>query len=195
MAAGPMSLVAPLSATSAAVPVLWALARGGHVDAVQAAGIVLAFAGVILASGPELREGALVSRSTLLLTLISAIGFGLYYIFFALGSATSVYGTVLAQRAGGVLILAPVALRGIRAGTGPLRRLAFGASAVGLLLWSGFGDVTVIDGLMVNGSARLVGWFAGVVRWLQSGFIYHYAFSMIIGVFVLLTLFGMALAS
>jgi drug/metabolite transporter (DMT)-like permease len=142
MAAGPMSLVAPLSATSAAVPVLWALARGGHVDAVQAAGIVLAFAGVILASGPELREGALVSRSTLLLTLISAIGFGLYYIFFALGSATSVYGTVLAQRAGGVLILAPVALRGIRAGTGPLRGLAFGASAVGLLLWSGFGDVT-----------------------------------------------------
>ena len=50
------------------------------------------------------------------------------------------------------------------------------------------GDVTVIDGLMVNGSARLVGWFAGVVRQLQSGYIYHYAFTMIIGVFVLLTL-------
>jgi NADH-quinone oxidoreductase subunit L len=69
---------------------------------------------------------------------------------------------------------------------------AGGARGFGNGLWR-YGDVTVIDGLMVNGSARLVGWFAGVVRWIQSGFIYHYAFSMIIGVFVLLTLFGMAL--
>jgi len=63
---------------------------------------------------------------------------------------------------------------------------AGGARKFGTGLWR-WGDVTVIDGLMVNGSARLVGWFAGVVRWLQSGFIYHYAFAMIIGVSVLLT--------
>ena len=44
----------------------------------------------------------------------------------------------------------------------------------------------LIDGLMVNGSAKLVGMFSGLVRRLQSGYIYHYAFSMIIGVFVLL---------
>ena len=80
MAAGPMSLVAPLSATSAAVPVLWSLARGGSVDLLQGFGIVLAFAGVVLASGPELRADSRVSRSTLLYTLASAIGFGLYYI-------------------------------------------------------------------------------------------------------------------
>ncbi len=76
---------------------------------------------------------------------------------------------------------------------------AGGARKAGTALWR-FGDVAVIDGLMVNGSARLIGWVAGVVRWLQSGFIYHYAFSMIIGVFVLLTLlffgvFGLALAN
>jgi NADH-quinone oxidoreductase subunit L len=41
---------------------------------------------------------------------------------------------------------------------------------------------------MVNGSARVVGWFARLSRLLQSGHIYQYAFSMIIGVFVLLTL-------
>ena len=35
---------------------------------------------------------------------------------------------------------------------------------------------------MVNGSARVVGWFSGVVRRFQTGYIYHYAFSMIIGV-------------
>jgi len=65
---------------------------------------------------------------------------------------------------------------------------AGGARKFGTGLWR-YGDVTVIDGLMVNGTARLVGWFAGVVRWLQSGFIYHYAFFMIIGVSVLLTYF------
>jgi len=75
---------------------------------------------------------------------------------------------------------------------------AGGVRRLGTGLWR-WGDVTVIDGLMVNGSARVVGWFAGIVRWLQSGFIYHYAFSMIIGVLVLLTLlflglFGTALA-
>ncbi len=64
---------------------------------------------------------------------------------------------------------------------------AGGARLVGRGLWKG-GDVGVIDGVFVNGSARLIGWFAGVIRQVQSGFIYHYAFTMIIGVFVLLTL-------
>ena len=65
---------------------------------------------------------------------------------------------------------------------------AGGVRRFGNGLWR-FGDVTVIDGLMVNGSARLIGWFAGMVRLVQSGFIYHYAFSMIIGVSMLLTYF------
>ncbi|MFN3884993.1 MAG: NADH-quinone oxidoreductase subunit L [Rhodocyclaceae bacterium] len=64
---------------------------------------------------------------------------------------------------------------------------AGGARAIGRLLWKG-GDQTIIDGVAVNGSARLVGWFASAIRLLQSGYIYQYAFSMIIGVFVLLTL-------
>ncbi|MEW6293223.1 MAG: NADH-quinone oxidoreductase subunit L [Pseudomonadota bacterium] len=64
---------------------------------------------------------------------------------------------------------------------------AGGARGVGRGLWKG-GDQALIDGVAVNGSARLVGWFAGVLRWIQSGHIYQYAFSMIIGVFVLLTL-------
>ena len=63
--------------------------------------------------------------------------------------------------------------------------LARGATLVGRGLWKG-GDLAVIDGLMVNGSARLVGWFASIVRLFQSGFLYQYAFTMLIGV-VLLT--------
>ncbi|GAB2912527.1 NADH-quinone oxidoreductase subunit L [Paraburkholderia jirisanensis] len=64
---------------------------------------------------------------------------------------------------------------------------ARGAVAIGRGLWKE-GDVVVIDGI-VNGSARFIGWFAGVIRFLQSGYIYHYAFAMIIGMLGLLTLF------
>jgi NADH-quinone oxidoreductase subunit L len=64
---------------------------------------------------------------------------------------------------------------------------ARGALAIGRGLWKE-GDIVVIDGL-VNGSARFIGWFAGVIRFLQSGYIYHYAFAMIIGMLGLLTLF------
>jgi NADH-quinone oxidoreductase subunit L len=48
--------------------------------------------------------------------------------------------------------------------------------------------VGVIDGLLVNGSARMVGWAASLVRTFQTGYIYHYAFWMIIGILGLLTL-------
>ena len=65
---------------------------------------------------------------------------------------------------------------------------AGGARAIGKGLWQG-GDVKVIDGLIVNGSARVVGWFASVIRYFQSGYIYHYAFAMIVGMLGLLTFF------
>ncbi|MPS28482.1 MAG: NADH-quinone oxidoreductase subunit L [Alcaligenaceae bacterium] len=65
---------------------------------------------------------------------------------------------------------------------------ARGARALGGGFWK-VGDKSLIDGLLVNGSARLVGWFAGVVRHLQSGYIYHYAFAMIIGIMAMVTFF------
>jgi len=61
---------------------------------------------------------------------------------------------------------------------------AGGARILGKGFWRG-GDLAVIDGLIVNGSARVVGWFSGVARLFQSGFVYQYAFSMLIGVVVL----------
>ncbi len=63
---------------------------------------------------------------------------------------------------------------------------AGGARRLGNGLWK-VGDVTLIDGLFVNGSARLVGWTSTLIRQIQSGYIYHYAFIMIIGVFGLLS--------
>ena len=59
---------------------------------------------------------------------------------------------------------------------------------LGVGLWKG-GDRALIDGAVVNGSWRVVGWAAGVLRWLQSGFLYHYALAMILGIFVLMTYF------
>jgi NADH-quinone oxidoreductase subunit L len=65
--------------------------------------------------------------------------------------------------------------------------LAGGSRVLGKALWRG-GDVAVIDGVIVNGSAKLVRWIASVTRLFQTGYVYHYAFTMIIGVFVLMTL-------
>ena len=66
--------------------------------------------------------------------------------------------------------------------------LAPAMRGVGRGLWKG-GDVAVIDGVFVNGSARVVGWVAQLSRLLQTGYIYHYALVMIVGVFALMTWF------
>jgi NADH-quinone oxidoreductase subunit L len=62
---------------------------------------------------------------------------------------------------------------------------AGGSRGLGTALWR-VGDVALIDGGMVNGSARVVGWLSGLLRHLQSGYLYHYAFAMIIGLSALL---------
>jgi NADH-quinone oxidoreductase subunit L len=56
------------------------------------------------------------------------------------------------------------------------------------MLWR-IGDTALIDGVMVNGTARLVGWFSSVIRHLQSGLLYRYAFAMIIGLLFLIAVF------
>ena len=66
--------------------------------------------------------------------------------------------------------------------------LARGTRALGMGLWKG-GDQTVIDGGLVNGSWKVVGWVAGIVRHFQSGYLYQYAFVMLVGVVALMTYF------
>ena len=65
---------------------------------------------------------------------------------------------------------------------------AGGARLLGNGLWN-VGDKGLIDGLIVNGSAKLVGWVSGIVRTGQTGYIYHYAFVMILGVLATLMYF------
>jgi NADH-quinone oxidoreductase subunit L len=60
-----------------------------------------------------------------------------------------------------------------------------GARMLGGGLWR-VGDQVIIDGALVNGSARTVGWLGSVMRYAQSGYLYHYAFAMILGLASLL---------
>ncbi|MDH5339312.1 MAG: NADH-quinone oxidoreductase subunit L [Rubrivivax sp.] len=64
--------------------------------------------------------------------------------------------------------------------------LAAGARMLGTGLWKG-GDQGVIDGVLINGSARGVGWLSGVVRRLQTGQLYWYALVMVVGIFGFMT--------
>ena len=65
---------------------------------------------------------------------------------------------------------------------------AGGARGIGKSLWN-IGDVKIIDGLLVNGTARTIGWISGKIRNVQTGYLYHYAFAMIIGLMGLILLF------
>ncbi|SDH65827.1 MULTISPECIES: NADH-quinone oxidoreductase subunit L [unclassified Nitrosomonas] len=64
---------------------------------------------------------------------------------------------------------------------------AGGTRMLGTALWK-IGDVKIIDGIFVNGTASAVAWIAAVARKFQSGYIYHYAFTMIVGIFILMSL-------
>ncbi|MGI9334237.1 MAG: NADH-quinone oxidoreductase subunit L, partial [Gammaproteobacteria bacterium] len=68
------------------------------------------------------------------------------------------------------------------------RILASAGRETGDALWQ-VGDVRLIDGLMVNGSAKAVGWFSGVLRHVQTGYLFHYAFVMIAGLLAMMLLF------
>jgi NADH-quinone oxidoreductase subunit L len=65
---------------------------------------------------------------------------------------------------------------------------AGGARLLGNGLWN-VGDKTLIDGLVVNGSAKVVNWFSKLTRLGQTGYIYHYAFVMILGILGFLVYF------
>jgi NADH-quinone oxidoreductase subunit L len=66
--------------------------------------------------------------------------------------------------------------------------LAAGARLLGRGFWK-VGDQAIIDGLLVNGSAKMVGLFGSLIRLFQTGYLYHYALVMILGVFALMTWF------
>jgi len=63
---------------------------------------------------------------------------------------------------------------------------AGGFRRIGTFL-SNVGDKSIIDGFFVNGTARTIALAAALLRHVQSGYVYHYAFTMIVGLFALLS--------
>jgi drug/metabolite transporter (DMT)-like permease len=138
LAGGTMGVVAPIAALGALLPVTVGLARGEVPSGLQVAGIAVAIAGVVLASGPELSGGA--SPRPLLLAAGAAVGFGLVAVLLADGSKGPAGGVVVAllvMRLASVGLMAALflgaRLRGFRAGV--VRR------DLGLLAAIGLGDV------------------------------------------------------
>lgn len=137
LASGTMGVVSPIAALGVVVPVVVGLLRGDAPSTPQVVGIVVAVAGVVLASGPELsgRSGA----RPLLLATVAAVGFGGALLFIAYGSRTSPLMTLVAMRATSITVCACV-LRGALAEPLGVRDAA-GRRTLGLLAVVGFGDV------------------------------------------------------
>jgi drug/metabolite transporter (DMT)-like permease len=151
LAVGTMGVVAPIAATGAVVPVVIGIAQGDRPAPQQMAGVVLAIAGIVLASGPELRgarEGNAAGVRSLTLAGLSAVGFGLVLWMLSKGAHYSVAMTLLTQRCASVsavlLVLLVVRRFGGLART-DLPQLALvgagDAAANGLFSWASRGGL------------------------------------------------------
>jgi drug/metabolite transporter (DMT)-like permease len=162
MADAPISLVAPITAAGTAIPVLAGIARGEHLGPLQLAGIVVTIVGIVLASGPEFRSGTVLAqgddppdppgtapapgddppdppalrRQAIGYAVAASVGFGVAYTLLALAAGTSLYGTLLSQRIGGLLALGPIVLR-----AGILRQAKLTAKRLGALALIGGCDI------------------------------------------------------
>jgi drug/metabolite transporter (DMT)-like permease len=137
MADAPMSLVAPITAAGTVIPVLVGIARGEQLGALRLAGIGVTLIGIVLASGPEFRSGVHVRRQAVLFALGAAVGFGLAYTLLAIAAGSGVYGTLLCQRIGGLIVLGPIVAR-----AGIWRRLTLTAKRLAALALIGGCDIT-----------------------------------------------------
>jgi drug/metabolite transporter (DMT)-like permease len=120
---GTMGVVSPIASMGIVVPFVWGLVEGDRPSTLQTVGIILGFAGVVLAGGPDVPSDASPERTAHLrsigLALISALGFGLSFVCLDGGSQYSVGMTIVVQRSTSVLLLVvPVVLltrlRGVR---------------------------------------------------------------------------------
>lgn len=107
MAVGTMSVVAPISATAAVIPITVGVATGERPSAVQAVGLALAFVGVVLASreppgGVEERRAA----KGVGFALLAAAGFGTFFVLMDAASDADPYWAIMANRVVGVALLA-----------------------------------------------------------------------------------------
>ncbi len=100
LAAGTMSVVAPIVASSSVIPVLVGLAIGERASALQYVGMALAIGGVALSSRVEGRSGSEVGKRSILRAIVAALGFGVVMVGLGFGGRAGVLWSVFAMRLG-----------------------------------------------------------------------------------------------
>jgi drug/metabolite transporter (DMT)-like permease len=134
LAMGTMGVVSPVAALGVAVPVVAGVLTGERPSTVQVAGIVVAMAGAVAASGPELSGSAVAGpkgRASVALAVVSGALFGLCQLAIARGARSSGLLTLLGMRATSIVLFAIVLVAG---GLG-VRGLKAGRALAGLLAW------------------------------------------------------------
>ncbi|MDX6698436.1 MAG: hypothetical protein QOE65_1833 [Solirubrobacteraceae bacterium] len=109
LAIGTMSIVAPISATGAAVPVLVGVATGDRPGPLVVVGIAAAITGVVLASredAPEGSERAATARRSVLLALVAALGFGAFFVGMDASADDGVLWALLSARIASFALMA-----------------------------------------------------------------------------------------
>ncbi len=133
---GTMSIVAPISATGVALPVIVGLIGGDEPGALRSAGLALAVVGIVLASreAPGGPIGPREQRLSIGLAILAGLGFGSYFVLAEIGSEGDVAWTLLLSRVMGFPITALVAVLALRRGaTRPGLRTALALAGIGLL--------------------------------------------------------------
>ncbi len=111
LALGRMSIVSPIAACGAVLPVLLALATGERPSALALAGIALALGGAVLASAEERSSGSEHRRRAVLLALLTAVAFGFFFLFLdRAGEGGETLSALLGARIGSLSLLAGLAL-------------------------------------------------------------------------------------
>jgi drug/metabolite transporter (DMT)-like permease len=110
MAMGTMSVVAPIASLGVVVPVAYGLARGEEPTAIQLLGIAVAVAGVVILSVEERGDRSPAASRTIVLALVSALGFGVFFTGLDFASTDRPGWAIISARAGGVVVVVAAVL-------------------------------------------------------------------------------------
>src|SRR4051794_24739142 len=193
LAIGTMSIVAPISATGVALPVIVGIATGDRPSTIVVVGLVVTTVGVILASREvhEDEEGAAAGRTSIILALLAAVGFGTYFIGADVAADDSVLWTVLLGRSVAVPAVGLAVLtRGVSLPRGNDLAVLCAAGAVDLLATGLYGVANTHGDLSI---VSVVGSLYPIATVMLARGILHERVRVVQGVGVVAALTGVAL--
>ncbi|MDA8197779.1 MAG: DMT family transporter [Actinomycetota bacterium] len=112
LAVGPMGIVGPINATSGAVPVIYGFAIGESITALQWIGVIGCIVGVAIVSASHIKSPHREDLKVVAMSVLSALGFGVTYIFLARAAAGGTFSTLAIQRVTNVVLVGALLLIG-----------------------------------------------------------------------------------